>query len=96
MVHSTTILLPMWFKTLERLKLPSRKMPRDVATRWNSTFDMLEFAVTHQDAIDEITGDKSSGLRQFELSNDEWIIAGQLRNVLWVCFLATQLVELTH
>lgn len=57
-------------------------MPRDVATRWNSTFDMLVFAVDYQDAIDEVSGDRALKLRQFEMSSAEWAIAVQLKNVL--------------
>jgi hypothetical protein len=32
LVHSTTKLLPGWFKVLEALKMGERKMPRDVTT----------------------------------------------------------------
>jgi len=44
-IHSTTIILPVWHAILEQLDLPDRIMPHDVSTRWNSTFDMLNFAV---------------------------------------------------
>ena len=60
-------------------------MPRDVATRWNSTYDMLEFAIRYRSAIDDITGDKSANLRKYELDDDEWRIAVQLQNTLKVC-----------
>lgn len=59
-------------------------MPRDVATRWNSTYDMLDFAVKYRSAIDKITGDKTANLRKYELDDDEWMIAIQLRNTLKV------------
>ena len=59
-------------------------MPRDVTTRWNSTFDMLDFAVKHITAIDAITSDRDMKLRQYELSEDEWDVARQLRDVLKV------------
>lgn len=59
-------------------------MPRDVTTRWNSTFDMINFAVEHREAIDSISGDRDMKLRKFEMGKDEWEIAVQLRNVLKV------------
>ena len=84
MKNSTTIILPAWFETLEKLELSSRMMPRDVTTRWNSTFDMLVFAVEYQVAINKISGDRALKLRKFELNAEEWEIAVQLRNVLKV------------
>ena len=45
--HSSTIILPQWFATLEDFGLSPRMMPRDVSTRWNSTYDMLEFAIEY-------------------------------------------------
>jgi hypothetical protein len=77
-------LLPAWFETLERMALASRKMPRDVSTRWNSSFDMLKFALEYREAIDELTSNKIAGLRQFELNEGEWGIAGQLYSSLKV------------
>jgi hypothetical protein len=46
---------------------------------------MLDFAVHHRSAIDDITGDKTANLRKYELDDDEWVIALQLRNTLKVC-----------
>lgn len=59
-------------------------MPRDVRTRWNSTFDMLDFAVKHREALNTITGDRDMKLRQYELSEEDWVTATQLRDVLKV------------
>ena len=59
-------------------------MPRDVTTRWNSTFDMLAFAVQYRSAIENITGDKSANLRKYELDEAEWNIASQLHSTLKV------------
>ncbi|KAG1765576.1 hypothetical protein EDD22DRAFT_757077, partial [Suillus occidentalis] len=54
-IHSTTIILPAWKTVLENLDLPIRIIPRDVSTRWNSTYDMLDFALTYQEGINAIT-----------------------------------------
>lgn len=59
-------------------------MPRDFITRWNSTFDMLDFAVEHITAINTITGNRDMKLRQYKLSEDDWDMARQLRDVLKV------------
>ena len=83
-LHSTTKLLPVWDAYLKEFKLAIRRMPRDVSTRWNSTFDMLDFALNYRKVIDVISADREMGLRQFELSEFEWQIAGQLRDILKV------------
>ena len=59
-------------------------MPLDVRTRWNSTHDMLEFAVQYHAAIDDIAGNKMVNLRRYELSEEEWKIAQQLCDILKV------------
>jgi len=84
MKDSTTIILPHWFATLEELLLRQRMMPRDVTTRWNSTFDMLDFAVEYREALDSITGNQRMKLRQYELTEEDWVITTQLRDVLKV------------
>lgn len=85
MKKSTTILLPQWYSTLDSCDLPHRMMPRDVSTRWNSTFDMLHFALEYRDAIDTMTAKRDLDLRKYELSPAEWGIAKELRDVLKVC-----------
>lgn len=60
-------------------------MPRDVATRWNSTFDMLDYALEHRKAVDNVTQRRDLGLRKYELADREWEIVKQLRDVLKVC-----------
>ncbi|KAF8581721.1 hypothetical protein K439DRAFT_1618777 [Ramaria rubella] len=59
-------------------------MPRNVATRWNSTYCMLVFALEYQKAVKALTGDVKLGLDGFELSAQEWRIADQLCDILQV------------
>jgi collagenase-like PrtC family protease len=61
-------------------------MPRDVSTRWNSTFDMLDFAISYREAIDALTANRLLKLRRFELDNEEWEVAERLRDTLQVWF----------
>jgi hypothetical protein len=84
LLRSTTRLLPEWFKALETLEMAVRKMPRDVATRWNSTFLMLDFALSYRTAIDQMAANKNNDLRKYELTADDWRLATQLRDSLKV------------
>jgi hypothetical protein len=64
--------------------LKERIMPRDVSTRWNSTYNMLDFALDHKAALNVMTCDAVNKLRAFELSEEEWGYAHELREVLKV------------
>jgi len=59
-------------------------MPWDVTTRWNSSYDMLNFALDYRAAIDAIIDEKEMKMRQYELSDGDWGIVKQLRDVLKV------------
>ena len=76
-----------WYEVLETLALKPRIMPRDVSTRWNSTYDMIEFATEYRAALDIMTADRDMNLRKFELSKKEWGMATELCDVLQVGFL---------
>jgi len=83
-IHSTTIVLPAWYGILKDLSKPQTLMPRDVSTRWNSTFDMLDYALEHREAVDAVTQRRDLGLRRYELEDNEWVILQQLRDILKV------------
>ena len=61
-------------------------MPRDVTMCWNSTYDMLVFALEYREALESITWNQKMKLRQYELSEQDWHIAGKLCDVLKVHF----------
>jgi hypothetical protein len=65
-----------------------RIIPRDVSTRWNSTYDMLKFALEYSKAIDILTADRQNELRNYELSEMEWTIAKQLCDILKVSYVS--------
>ncbi|KAF8582564.1 hypothetical protein K439DRAFT_1350889 [Ramaria rubella] len=83
-VNSPTKLLPAWHGVLHELKLAVRMMPHDVSTWWNSTYDMLVFALEYQKALKAMTGDLDLGLETYELTVQEWRIAEQLCDILQV------------
>ena len=80
------IILPRWYQVLEEVDLCAHIMPRDVSTRWNSTFDMLKFAIEYCLAIDTITAERSMNLCDYELGKEEWKVAEELCEVLKVCY----------
>ncbi|KAG0703262.1 hypothetical protein DFH29DRAFT_786338, partial [Suillus ampliporus] len=61
-IHSTTVILPAWRKILKDLKFTVMLMPRDVSTHWNSTLDMLEYALKHRIAVNMVTQRRVLGL----------------------------------
>ncbi|KAJ7642994.1 hypothetical protein DFH06DRAFT_920279, partial [Mycena polygramma] len=81
-IHSSTKHLPAWRNKCKDHNLPERIIPRDVATRWNSTHDMLKFALEYTTVIDDMTGGRDNPLRKFELTGSEWRIARDLVAVL--------------
>lgn len=62
-------------------------MPQDVATRWNSTYDMLAFAVDHKEPLMTILSDVNYTLIKHQLSTIEWGYAEELRDALQACIL---------
>jgi len=69
---------------LEELKQTISIMPHDIVIQWNLTYDLLEYALKHQRAMDKMTQDWALGLRKFELGDHEWELVEQLCNMLKV------------
>lgn len=67
-----------------RMSLCQCMMPRDVTTCWNSTYDMLVFALEYRDALDPLTGNQRMKLRRYELMEEDWNIATKLHDILKV------------
>lgn len=91
---SPTKLMPEWNKAVKGLPVrvdDSKQshsqrciMPRDVPTRWNSTYEMLKFAYTYQDAINQLTDNRSMKLGHCVITQSEWVLIKQLRDALKV------------
>ncbi|KAJ7200180.1 hypothetical protein GGX14DRAFT_372566, partial [Mycena pura] len=81
-LHSSTILLPEWKNLLAELDFAIRVLPRDVKTRWNSTFDMINVILQYRRPVKLFTAAAANGLRAYELSGDEWTTLEDLRDAL--------------
>jgi hypothetical protein len=64
--------------------LSSRMMPRDVATRWDYTYEMLSFAYTYRAAYNTLTDNRDMKIRKYALEDLEWQLVDQLASVLKV------------
>ena len=59
-------------------------MPCNVPTQWNSSTDMVEFALGYHEPINVMTQKRDLGLRNLELSDKEWGVLRELHAVLKV------------
>lgn len=66
--------------------MKERLISRDVKTRWNSTYNMLNIAVLYRPVLDAVTLDKKLKLRGYELDEQDWVALGDLLRVLEVTF----------
>ena len=72
--NSSTLILPQWYRTLDSLSLDERLIPRDICTRWNATYDMLDCAYEYRKAVNKITDIWDMKLQQYEVETYEWEI----------------------
>jgi len=88
-VHLTTIALPAWREACVAHSLCACLIPRDVKTRWNSTYDMLKVMLKYCEVIDNIMANKSLKLQKFELDDEDWTIVKDLLCMLKVSLIFT-------
>ncbi|KAH7093851.1 hypothetical protein BKA62DRAFT_595724, partial [Auriculariales sp. MPI-PUGE-AT-0066] len=82
--NSPTVLLPLWETKCGLVKLKHVRLRQDVTTRWNSMYDAGIRALEYRGAIDAITGDRTAGLREFRLDDEEWDLLEDLLDLLKV------------
>ncbi|KIM53564.1 hypothetical protein SCLCIDRAFT_51511, partial [Scleroderma citrinum Foug A] len=90
LVHSTMFLLPAWYTILKELDLPPKLILRDISTQWNSSCDLMGFAVEYHEAIDRIPGDQKFDLRNYEMIEMDYVIWCTLTTLLKVLKDATE------
>ncbi|KAJ3742257.1 hypothetical protein EV360DRAFT_57808 [Lentinula raphanica] len=81
-IHSTTNLLPKWRAHVSEMEFKDQVLPRDVATRWNSTFDMLSAFLQMKDLVSGFLDHSSYQLVEYILDDDEWEAIEGLVSVL--------------
>ena len=93
-INSTTLLLPRWREHVANTAFKDRVLPRDVATRWNSTYDMLAAFLEMKEPVSQFLDRSSNRMAEFLLDNDEWTAIEGLVSALKVCHLHCLLLEL--
>jgi hypothetical protein len=81
-VHSTTITLPAWHAACITHGQYVHLIPHHVKTRWNSTYNMLIVTFDYHLIIDNMTGNKTLNLCQYELDDGDWEVIKNLLRVL--------------
>ncbi|KAJ3967366.1 hypothetical protein EV361DRAFT_807417, partial [Lentinula raphanica] len=71
-INSPTQLLPKWREQVASTEYKGLVLPRDVSTRWNSTYDMLAAFLKMKEPVAEFLDRSSNGLADFALDDDEW------------------------
>ncbi|KAF9059142.1 hypothetical protein BDP27DRAFT_1239377, partial [Rhodocollybia butyracea] len=61
-----------WRETVAGTNFKDRILPRDVTTRWNSTYDMLAAFIKMKDVVNLFLDRASNGLSDYCLSEGEW------------------------
>lgn len=83
-VHSSTLLGPVWMQLCRAHNKSEQYIPQDVTTHWNSTHNMLVVSLNYRAVYDKLTANKEYGLRAFELTKKEWSLGKQLKGSIEV------------
>ncbi|KAJ3764849.1 hypothetical protein FB446DRAFT_795655 [Lentinula raphanica] len=82
-IHSTTLLLPRrWWEQVAGTEFDGQVIPRDVATCWDSTFDMLTAFLQLKEHIVQFLDQSLNGLSDYALDEEEWDAIKDLVSVL--------------
>ncbi|KAE9385923.1 hypothetical protein BT96DRAFT_840072, partial [Gymnopus androsaceus JB14] len=85
-INSTTLLLPQWREQVANTEFKDCVLPRNVATHWNSTYDMLAAFVEMKGPVLTFLECSSNGMSDYLLSNEEWEAIGRLVSALNISF----------
>ncbi|KIK25276.1 hypothetical protein PISMIDRAFT_50784, partial [Pisolithus microcarpus 441] len=81
-IHSMTILLPTWDTTCKEVGMGMRCILWDVLACWNSTFDMVSFIIEYSTPVEVLTDKHYLSLAAYALDEHEWLVLGQLCEIL--------------
>ena len=62
----------------------TQTLARRCATRWNSDYDSLDTAITLEQPVRKLLKNKDLNLKAFKLTDEQWDLAADLRDVLEV------------
>ncbi|KAE9397309.1 hypothetical protein BT96DRAFT_823537, partial [Gymnopus androsaceus JB14] len=81
-INLPTLLLPRWHETVANTEFKNHVLPRDVATHWNSTYNMLSAFIKMKSAVVDFLDCASNGFADYALSSEEWEAIGDLVKAL--------------
>ncbi|KAJ7448493.1 hypothetical protein FB451DRAFT_1288653, partial [Mycena latifolia] len=64
----------------------TQTLARRCASRWNTDYDSLDTALILEQPVRTLLREKDLNLKALKLSDDQWDLAADLRDVLEVCF----------
>ena len=93
---SSTLLRPAWYHECTKYMTKEGIIGRDVTTRWNSTGDTISDGLQFKTVYNAMTANCDYGLREYEMSNEEWEILVDLLDILEVCLCCSSYAYLTQ